>query len=345
MWLLRNREVVRALVAWAALSVAAAVLGFYLAAWPGAVLALIASMLASIPFLALTWRRYRMLAQLSERIDDVLHGERSLDFSTMAEGELAILGSELDKMVMRLNLTADELAREKQALADALADISHQIKTPLTSLSITTELVRKHLAEVPECAEDLERMRRIEQLEIRVEHLVATLLKLARLDAGTIRLACDRVLVGDVVGAAVQPLAVALDIADVALRTDVADGCSFCGDLAWTAEALGNKVTRLYDVGVAGLHRLLAHTDDIMGASAIVAIAGMEGALASVIGGLADCPVIAVPTSVGYGASFGGLSALLSMLNSCASGVSVVNIDNGFGAGYLASMINHIGVK
>ena len=116
-------------------------------------------------------------------------------------------------------------------------------------------------------------------------------------------------------------------------------------EAALTAEALGNKVTRLYDVGVAGLHRLLAHTDDIMGASAIVAIAGMEGALASVIGGLAGCPVIAVPTSVGYGASFGGLSALLSMLNSCASGVSVVNIDNGFGAGYLASMINHIGVK
>ena len=116
-------------------------------------------------------------------------------------------------------------------------------------------------------------------------------------------------------------------------------------EAALTAEALGNRVTRLYDVGVAGLHRLLAHTDDIMGASAIVAIAGMEGALASVIGGLADCPVIAVPTSVGYGASFGGLSALLSMLNSCASGVSVVNIDNGFGAGYLASMINHIGVK
>ena len=110
-----------------------------------------------------------------------------------------------------------------------------------------------------------------------------------------------------------------------------------------TAEALGNQVTRLYDVGVAGLHRLLAHTDDIMSARVIVAIAGMEGALASVIGGLADCPVIAVPTSVGYGASLGGLSALLSMLNSCASGVSVVNIDNGFGAGYLASMINHLG--
>lgn len=111
-------------------------------------------------------------------------------------------------------------------------------------------------------------------------------------------------------------------------------------EAALTAEILGNQVVRLYDVGVAGLHRLLAHMDDIMRAEVIIAIAGMEGALASVIGGLADCPVIGVPTSVGYGASFSGVSALLSMLNSCASGVSVVNIDNGFGAGYLASMIN-----
>ncbi len=116
-------------------------------------------------------------------------------------------------------------------------------------------------------------------------------------------------------------------------------------EAALTAEALGNAVTRLYDVGVAGMHRLLAHADDVMGATVIIAVAGMEGALASVIGGLADCPVIAVPTSVGYGASFGGISALLSMLNSCAAGVSVVNIDNGFGAGFLASRINHIGGK
>lgn len=116
-------------------------------------------------------------------------------------------------------------------------------------------------------------------------------------------------------------------------------------EAALTAEFLGNKVVRLYDVGVAGIHRLLSHKDDIMNASVIVAIAGMEGALASVVGGLADCPVIAVPTSVGYGASFNGLSALLSMLNSCASGVSVVNIDNGFGGGYIASMINHMEVK
>ena len=108
-------------------------------------------------------------------------------------------------------------------------------------------------------------------------------------------------------------------------------------EAALTAEVLGNRVVRLYDVGVAGLHRLLASLDELMGARAIIAIAGMEGALASVIGGLVDCPVIAVPTSVGYGASFGGVAALLSMLNSCASGVSVVNIDNGFGAGYLAA--------
>ena len=113
-------------------------------------------------------------------------------------------------------------------------------------------------------------------------------------------------------------------------------------EAALTAEILGSEVVRLYDVGVSGVHRLLAHMELIMGATVIIAIAGMEGALASVVGGLADCPVIAVPTSVGYGASFGGISALLSMLNSCASGVSVVNIDNGFGAGYLANMINHV---
>lgn len=113
-------------------------------------------------------------------------------------------------------------------------------------------------------------------------------------------------------------------------------------EAAITAEMLGNKVTRLYDVGVSGIHRLLSNLEPIMSARAIVAVAGMEGALPSVIGGLADCPVIAVPTSVGYGASLGGIAALLSMLNSCASGVSVVNIDNGFGAGYMASMINHL---
>ena len=107
-----------------------------------------------------------------------------------------------------------------------------------------------------------------------------------------------------------------------------------------TAEVLGGRVTTHYDVGVAGLHRLLAAGEQLAAANAIVVVAGMEGALASVVGGLVAVPVVAVPTSVGYGASFGGLSALLTMLNSCASGVSVVNIDNGFAGGYVAAMVN-----
>lgn len=115
-----------------------------------------------------------------------------------------------------------------------------------------------------------------------------------------------------------------------------------CEEAAITAQFFGNETVRIYDAGVAGLHRLLSKLDDLMSASVVIAVAGMEGALASVVGGLVSAPVIAVPTSVGYGASFGGISALLAMLNSCASGVSVVNIDNGFGAGYQASLINHI---
>ncbi len=113
-------------------------------------------------------------------------------------------------------------------------------------------------------------------------------------------------------------------------------------EAAITASLLGNNVDRLYDVGVAGIHRLLGNIEKLNQANVIIAVAGMEGALASVVGGLVDRPVIAVPTSVGYGANFDGLSALLTMLNSCASGVAVVNIDNGFGAGYMASTINEL---
>ncbi|MCR5591328.1 MAG: nickel pincer cofactor biosynthesis protein LarB [Lachnospiraceae bacterium] len=132
-------------------------------------------------------------------------------------------------------------------------------------------------------------------------------------------------------------------IGNVVVATGGTSDMNVAEEAAVTLKFLGNSVTTIYDVGVSGLHRLLAHLDVIMSATVIIAVAGMEGALASVIGGLADCPVIAVPTSVGYGASFEGLSALLSMLNSCASGVTVVNIDNGFGAGYAADMINHTG--
>lgn len=131
-------------------------------------------------------------------------------------------------------------------------------------------------------------------------------------------------------------------------RGTIVVACAGTSDLpvaeeaALTAEFLGNKVERICDVGVAGLHRLLAHSETLAKAQVIIAVAGMEGALASVIGGLVSCPVIAVPTSIGYGAGKGGIAALLGMLNSCASGVSVVNIDNGFGAGYQASLINHL---
>ncbi|WP_066640089.1 nickel pincer cofactor biosynthesis protein LarB [Desulfolucanica intricata] len=116
-------------------------------------------------------------------------------------------------------------------------------------------------------------------------------------------------------------------------------------EAAITAEMMGNRVERLYDVGVAGIHRLLLNEEKLYAARVIIVVAGMEGALASVVGGLVDKPVIAVPTSVGYGASFNGLAALLCMLNSCASGVTVVNIDNGFGAGYAAALINKLEEK
>lgn len=129
----------------------------------------------------------------------------------------------------------------------------------------------------------------------------------------------------------------------IAVATGGTSDIPVAEEAAVTAETFGNRVERLYDVGVAGLHRVLSKMDIFMTARVVVAVAGMEGALATVIGGLVSCPVIAVPTSIGYGANFGGVSALLSMLNSCAGNVSVVNIDNGFGAGYLSSLINQIG--
>lgn len=114
-------------------------------------------------------------------------------------------------------------------------------------------------------------------------------------------------------------------------------------EAAFTAEAMGNRVERIYDVGVAGIHRFLNYRDALLAARVLIVVAGMEGALPSVVAGFVDKPIIAVPTSTGYGASFGGLAALLAMLNSCASGISVVNIDNGFGAGYQAALINRLG--
>ena len=250
--MLRNREVARALIVSLALVavctlVAATCCGAEALPW-----VLLAGAAATVPWLALTRQRYRALARLSQNIDAVLHGDRALDLGSMNEGELAILQSELGKMVSRLNLTAEELAREKQMLADALADISHQIKTPLTSLSITTELVRKSLAARGNCADEVERLRRIEELQHRVENLVSALLRLARLDAGALSLAHDPVDVAGMVHDAAQPLAIAFDIADISLVVDVDEGCSFIGDRAWTAEALENILKNCMEHTPAG---------------------------------------------------------------------------------------------
>lgn len=144
------------------------------------------------------------------------------------------------------------------------------------------------------------------------------------------------------IGIAGEKISAENGVGKIVIATGGTSDIPVAEEAALTAEFYGNNVLRLYDVGVSGVHRLMNSIDDLSDAKVIIAVAGMEGALASVIGGMVDCPVIAVPTSVGYGANFGGLSALLSMLNSCASGVSVVNIDNGFGAGYLANMINKL---
>ena len=145
--------------------------------------------------------------------------------------------------------------------------------------------------------------------------------------------------------------AITLDRRQEPKQPGVAVLCGGTADLpvaeeaAVTAELMGNAVERVYDVGVAGIHRLLDHLDVLANARALVVVAGMEGALPSVVGGLVAVPVIAVPTSVGYGASFGGIAPLLAMLNACAAGVAVVNIDNGFGAGYLAAVINRLALS
>lgn len=134
-------------------------------------------------------------------------------------------------------------------------------------------------------------------------------------------------------------------VGNIAVVTAGTSDIPVAEEAAVTAETLGNRVNRIYDAGVAGIHRILNVREDLHQANVAVVVAGMEGALTSVVGGLVSCPVIGVPTSIGYGASFGGVAALLCMLNSCASGVSVVNIDNGFGAGYQAHLINKLGVK
>lgn len=260
--MLRNHEASRALALWCAITALLAVGAFSLAGGAAGLAALVAGAAAGVPFVLLTRQRYRALAALSRNIDAALHGERGIDFPSMSEGELAILTNELGKLVSRLNLTAEKLECEKTALADALADISHQIKTPMTSLSITTELVRKALAGRGDCPEEVERLRRIEGLQLRVERLVSELLRLARLDAGAVTFARDPVDVAALVREVAESLAIAFDIAGVQLACDVEPGCSFRGDRAWSAEALGNVLKNCMEhTPAGGTVRVEAHED------------------------------------------------------------------------------------
>ena len=195
--LMRNPEVRRVVLTAAMLTLAAAGAALIVlptletppaATWAAAALIAILGMALILAGLTLTRRRYRSLSEMAEHLDAVLSASASSISKNMGEGELAILASELDKVTARLNLTVDELAKEKRALADSLADISHQLKTPLTSISLTLELVRSRLAGIDGTADLVERLRLVQRLQSRVEQLVATLLKLARIDAGVITL-------------------------------------------------------------------------------------------------------------------------------------------------------------
>jgi len=234
-------------VAWQlALSAALALAALALSGPVAALWALAAGLAASLIALAASRARYRAIARMSERLDAVLHGSRQPSLAGADEGELAILASELDKVVSRLNLTAEALERESARLSDALADISHQLKTPLTSLSLMCELVRKRVvarggALTQEEADEIAaRLRTMQRLQERVQWLVASLLKLARIDAGVVRFARVRVEADRVIERAASTLDVAFDLAGVELTHVPASGAGFFGDPSWSAEALAN---------------------------------------------------------------------------------------------------------
>lgn len=195
-------------------------------------------------FTALTAIRYRALNDMAANLDRVLMGERDICLRDMREGELAILASEVDKVIARLNLTVDELQAEKLALSDALADISHQLKTPLTSIAISTELIRDRLAERGDAPEIVERLRLVQRLQGRVEDLVAALLKLAR--------------------KSFEPLAVAFDIAGVDFETSIHPGAGYEGDLAWSVEALENILKNCMEHTPAGGTVRVRATEDTL---------------------------------------------------------------------------------
>lgn len=229
-----------------------------------AICTLVTGLIVTGIFIILTNRRYRALAKMAANLDRVLAGERDIRLRDMSEGELAILSSEIDKVIARLNLTVDELQAEKLALSDALADISHQLKTPLTSIAISTELIRDRLSARGDSEDLVERLRLIQTLQARVEDLVSALLKLARIDAGVIKLVCGDVDARELVRKSFEPLAIAFDIADVRFSADVQDGASYEGDLTWSVEALENILKNCMEHTPAGGCVSARVTEDVL---------------------------------------------------------------------------------
>lgn len=229
-----------------------------------AICTFVTGLIVTVIFIFLTNRRYRALANMAANLDRVLAGEHDIRLRDMSEGELAILSSEIDKVIARLNLTVDELQAEKLALSDSLADISHQLKTPLTSIAISTELIRDRLSARGDSEDLVERLRLIQTLQARVEDLVAALLKLARIDAGVIKLVCGAVDAHELVRKSFEPLAIAFDIADVRFSADVQDGASYEGDLTWSVEALENILKNCMEHTPAGGCVGVRVTEDVL---------------------------------------------------------------------------------
>lgn len=243
--MLRNREIARFSAGVLAISAAAVAAAYCFVGDAAAACVAATVILLTCVFAVFTLARYQELSLLSSKIDAILNGDRNLSFEGMQEGELSILANELDKMVSRLYLTTDQLERESASLADSLADISHQLKTPMTSMSIMCELMKTRVRESSNIDEDdarylLGKLRSVQLLQERVRWLVSVLLKLARIDAGVVKLATQQVDAAVVVKEAAESLAIPFDLANVELVLNLEDGSSYIGDAAWSREAILN---------------------------------------------------------------------------------------------------------
>lgn len=246
--LLRNRELALQVLMSLLVMGAAALGAFALGGRAAGFATLAGSGIVVLVATCFTLVRYRRLAELARQVDDVLSGERDVSFDDMSEGELSILASQLSKTLSRLQVANDELESEKRSLADSLADISHQLRTPLTSLGLELALIRREAT----TESQLIRLRDADRLLARVQWLVSSLLKLARFDAGVVKLASRTVKVGDLVSAAFEPLAVSFDLADVEFGMDVEPQVCFEGDASWTREALSNILKNCLEHTPAG---------------------------------------------------------------------------------------------